>query len=72
MSQHPTTPLAETQIGHSSHDVIEIVLVEPDGLPAKVRVVGRSIQASSTPKTSPTQQPRSRNCSPGLMWCWPA
>jgi hypothetical protein len=53
MSQHPTTPLAETQIGHSSHDVIEIVLVEPDGLPAKVRVVWPEHPSLIDPKDFP-------------------
>jgi hypothetical protein len=33
------TPLAESQITRSPHDLIEIVLVEPDGLPAKVKIV---------------------------------
>jgi hypothetical protein len=33
-----STPLAETQLGTSPHDVITVVLVEPDHLPARVRI----------------------------------
>lgn len=54
MSQSsPTTPLAETQLGHSSHDVIEIVLVEPDHLPAKVKIVWPEHPSLIDPKAFP-------------------
>jgi hypothetical protein len=32
------TPLAETQIGRSDHDTVEITLVEPDDMPVFVQV----------------------------------
>jgi hypothetical protein len=35
---HPITQLATGQITRSSHDVIEIDLVEPDGMPPVIRI----------------------------------
>jgi hypothetical protein len=39
LPKHPTTPLAESQINRSSHDVITVELVEPVGGPAAVRII---------------------------------
>ena len=36
MPKHPTTPLASTQI---NHDQLAVELVEPDGMPAMVRII---------------------------------
>jgi hypothetical protein len=36
MNQHPTTPLASAQV---NHDELKVELVEPDTMPAMVRIV---------------------------------
>jgi hypothetical protein len=36
LPKHPTTPLASSQI---NHDQLSVELVEPDGMPAMVRIV---------------------------------
>jgi hypothetical protein len=36
LPKHPTTPLATSQI---NHDQLTIELIEPDGMPAMVRII---------------------------------
>ena len=62
MPKHPTTPLASAQI---NHDQLAVELVEPDGMPAMVRIVWPAAPTIVDPKRFPTPQPRSRNCSLG-------
>ncbi len=51
MSQSsPITPLASSQI---NHDTISIELVEPDSLPAKVRIVWPTAPSIIDPKRFP-------------------
>ena len=53
MSPSFTTPLAEQQISRSSHDVISIELVEPNGMPAKVKITWPEHSSLIDPKNFP-------------------
>ena len=50
MPKHPTTPLASGQV---SHDHLSVELVEPDGMPAMVRIVWPLKPTSVDPKALP-------------------
>ena len=47
---HPITPLASSQI---SHDQLDVVLVEPNGLPPKVKIVWPAAPTIVDPKRFP-------------------
>ena len=47
------TPLAEAQLGRSGHDVVNIELVEPDGLPPKVKIIWPEHPSLIDPKDFP-------------------
>jgi hypothetical protein len=53
VSPSSTTPLAEAQISRSTHDVVTVELVEPDGLPAKVRITWPEHPSLIDPKAFP-------------------
>jgi hypothetical protein len=50
LPNHPITPLASSQIGH---DQLAVELVEPDGMPAMVRIVWPSAPTIVDPKRFP-------------------
>ena len=49
-SNHPTTPLASTQI---NHDQLTVELVEPDAMPAVVRIIWPATPTGATPANYP-------------------
>jgi hypothetical protein len=59
---HPITPLASAQI---NHDQLKIELVEPDTMPAMVRIVWPAAPTIVDRNVSPILPRRSRNCSLG-------
>jgi hypothetical protein len=50
LPKHPTTPLASGQI---NHDQIRVELVEPDGMPAMVRIIWPSAPTIVDPRRFP-------------------
>jgi hypothetical protein len=50
LPKHPTTPLASSQI---NHDQLAVELVEPDSMPAMVRIVWPSAPTIVDPKRFP-------------------
>jgi hypothetical protein len=50
MSNHPITPLPSSQI---NHDHLSVELVEPDGMPAAVRIVWPAAPTIVDPKRFP-------------------
>jgi hypothetical protein len=50
LPNHPTTPLASSQV---NHDQLEIVLVEPLGLPPKVKISWPAAPTIVDPKRFP-------------------
>jgi hypothetical protein len=69
LPKHPTTPLASSQI---NHDQLAVELVEPDSMPAMVRIVWPSaptivdpkfqvLAAAAQPPTSEVDPPASRS-----------
>jgi hypothetical protein len=50
LPKHPTTPLASGQV---NHDQLAVELLEPDGLPAMVRIVWPSAPTIVDPKRFP-------------------
>jgi hypothetical protein len=58
MSHHPITPLASSQI---NHDHLKVELVEPDTMPAMVRIVWPPQPTVVDPKRSLMLQARWRN-----------
>jgi hypothetical protein len=50
MSNHPITPLVSSQI---NHDLLSVELVEPDGMPAVVRIVWPTAPTIVDPKRFP-------------------
>jgi uncharacterized ferritin-like protein (DUF455 family) len=50
LPKHPTTPLASSQI---DHDQLTIELVEPDGMPAMVRIVWPNAPTIVDPRRFP-------------------
>jgi hypothetical protein len=50
LSKHPTTPLASSQV---NHDQLAVELVEPDCMPAMVRIVWPSAPTIVDPKRFP-------------------
>jgi hypothetical protein len=50
LPKHPTTPLAAAQI---NHDQLAVELVEPDGMPAKVRIVWPAAPTIVDPRRFP-------------------
>jgi hypothetical protein len=50
MSNHPITPLASAQI---NHDHLKVELVEPDAMPAVVRIVWPQAPTVATPANYP-------------------
>jgi hypothetical protein len=51
MSNHPITPLASAKINHDDH--VKVELVEPDTLPAAVRIVWPDAPTVVDPKRFP-------------------
>jgi hypothetical protein len=50
LPKHPTTPLASAQI---NHDQLAVELVEPDGMPAMVRIIWPSAPTIVDPRRFP-------------------
>ena len=50
MSNHPITPLASAQI---NHDQLTVELVEPDAMPALVRIIWPAKPTVATPANYP-------------------
>jgi hypothetical protein len=50
LPKHPTTPLATSQI---NHDQLAVELVEPDGMPAMVRIIWPAAPTIVYPKRFP-------------------
>jgi hypothetical protein len=50
LPKHPTTPLATSQI---NHDQLAVELVEPDGMPAMVRIIWPAAPTIVDPKRFP-------------------
>ena len=69
MSPSSITPLVSSQI---NHDQLKVELVEPDTMPAMVRIVCRHSRPWSTPSASPTWLRRLRSCLHGRTLCSPA
>ena len=68
MPNHPITPLASSQI---NHDQVKVELVEPEAMPAMVRIVWPPQRLLSIRSVSLMLRPRSRSCSHGRISCSP-
>jgi hypothetical protein len=66
MPNYSTTPLASGQL---NHDYLSVELVEPDRMPAKVRIAWPPQSTLVDRSASPTWPRRSPNCLPGRILC---